>query len=112
MQFVYAPTLRSARQGSGPEEPVLIDPTDYRGPRGTLTYDRPLTKQEIEDYALSTIDMPRVVYYVYGVRENGHREFLMEWPKPMPGAYDAAVAVAEERGLTEEFIDYVVEPKP
>lgn len=112
LEFVYAPTLRALRNNSGPKGHLRMDPKDGRGPFGVMVYPRPLTKNEIENWALATIDMPHVNYYVYGVAENGNQELLLTWKREMPGAYDAAVIRAEELGRSEEFVDYVVAPSP
>lgn len=87
-----------------------MDAGDGRGPFGVIVYPRPLTKNEIEGWALATIDMPRVNYYVYGVLENGNQELLLTWEREMPGAYDQALKRAEEIGRVKEFVDYAVQP--
>lgn len=107
-EYVYAPTLRALRYNAGPKGHMTMDKTDGRGPFGTISYARPLTKNEIENWSLRTVDMPRVNYDVFGIRENGNREYLLTWKREMPGAYDAAVVLAGEK--SEVFVDYVVEP--
>lgn len=89
-----------------------MDTTDGRGPFGVIIYDRPLTRNEIQNWSLATIDMPRVNYHVHGICANGNRELLLLWKLEMPGAYDAAEARAEELNRAEEFVDYVVAPAP
>jgi len=109
-EFVYAPTTRHLRRGCGPTGHVRMDAKDGRGPMGVIVYSRALTKKEVEGYALRTIDMPVVNYYVYGIDQQGNQEMLFLWDKPMPGAYDKALIWSEERGRTEDFVDYVVAP--
>ena len=109
MNFVYAPTRRNHRAIIGPVGCISTSRTDGRGPFGTITYDRPLSKNEIEKWELSTVDMPRVNYIVFGVRENGNRELLLRWEREMPGAFDAAQKRADE--ISEESVDYVVTPE-
>lgn len=110
LEFVYAPIRRALRNNSGPKGHIRMDAGDGRGPFGVLVYPRPLSKNEIEQWELRTVDMPRVNYYVYGVLENGNHELLLEWAREMPGAFDAALERADELGRTEEFVDYVVHP--
>lgn len=110
LKFVYAPIRRTLHNNSGPKGHIHMDAGDGRGASGVLVYPRPLSKNEIEQWELRTVDMPRVNYYVYGVLENGNHEFLLEWAREMPGAFDAALERADELGRTEEFVDYVVHP--
>lgn len=110
-EYFYAPTRRSLRVNAGPEGYVSMHPEDRRGPFGTIKYSRPLTKNEIEWWELATIEIPRVVYNVHGIKENGEREFLLEWRGPIPGDYyGAAERRAEELKKEAEFVDYVIEP--
>ena len=109
LEYVYAPKMRSLRPGSGPDGHTKMDKQDGRGPFGVIVYNRPLTYNEILNWNLATVDMPRLSYYVYGVHPNGNKELLFVWDKSMPGAFDEAVRVAEDRQL--EFTDYAVGPK-
>jgi hypothetical protein len=108
MDYVYAPRNRITQAGAGPDGYTSINKIDGRGPFGTITYPRALTKNEIEEWGLSTIEMPRVNYHVFGVRANGNMEHLLLWSKEMPGAYDAAAERAKE--IEEVFEDYAVTP--
>jgi hypothetical protein len=112
LEYTYAPTLRAIHSNSGPSGVIRVDRNDGRGPFGVIVYDRPLTKKEIEGWALSTVEMPRVAYYVYGVHSNGNQEFLFEWVKNMSGAYAAVEEHVAKKSQTMSFVDYVVKPKP
>ena len=87
-----------------------MDAGDGRGPFGVIIYPRPLSKNEIEQWELRMIDMPRLNYYIYGVHENGNQEFLMKWAREVPGVFDAALERANKLGRIEEFVDFVVQP--
>lgn len=109
-EFVYAPTMRALRRNAQPPGYIRMDASDGRGPFGVITYPRALSKNEIEEWALRTVEMPRTNYFIYGVFANGSHELLLEWQKEMPGGYEAAVKRAEELERVEDFVDYVATP--